>query len=104
MHISLRVQQDQAQIHIVSEHAQVRQMMETALPHLRAALAETGLQLGQASVSPDRPHTGGGEQGRHPSGEQHTAQGADNVFVDEDAVAELLTSTQGNIYGINTFA
>ncbi|HCD3953868.1 flagellar hook-length control protein FliK [Enterobacter hormaechei] len=104
LHISLRVQQDQAQIHIVSEHAQVRQMMETALPHLRAALAETGLQLGQASVSPDRPHTGGGEQGRHPSGEQHTAQGADNVFVDEDTVAELLTSTQGNIYGINTFA
>ncbi|WP_236328550.1 flagellar hook-length control protein FliK [Enterobacter quasihormaechei] len=103
LHISLRVQQDQAQIHIVSEHAQVRQMMETALPHLRAALAETGLQLGQASVSPDRPHTGGGEQGRHHPEEQHTAQGADNVFVEEDNVPGLLTSTQGNIYGINTF-
>ena len=46
LQISLRVQQDQAQIHIVSEHAHIRHAMEQAMPQLRAAMAESGIQLG----------------------------------------------------------
>lgn len=50
LQISLHIQDNQLQIHMVSDHAQVRDTLQAALPHLRSALAESGIQLGQSSV------------------------------------------------------
>jgi flagellar hook-length control protein FliK len=104
LQISLRVQQDQAQIHIVSEHAHIRHAMEQAMPQLRAAMAESGIQLGQANVSAEGQQFAAGEQGQNASGDEHAAQEGEAPLVEEEIVPTLLTTTPGNIYGINTFA
>ena len=51
--ISLKLDNDQAQITMASGHSQVRAALEAALPHLRHALAESGINLSQSSVSSD---------------------------------------------------
>ncbi|KLG02945.1 flagellar hook-length control protein [Enterobacter cloacae subsp. cloacae] len=104
LQISLRMQQDQAQIHIVSEHAHIRHAMEQAMPQLRAAMAESGIQLGQANVSAEGQQFAAGEQGQNRSGDEHIAQEGEDHPVEEEIVPTLLTTTPGNIYGINTFA
>ena len=104
LQISLRMQQDQAQIHIVSEHAHIRHAMEQAMPQLRAAMAESGIQLGQANVSAEGQQFAAGEQGQNASGDEHGAQEREEQSVEEEIVPTLLTTTPGNIYGINTFA
>lgn len=104
LQISLRVQQEQAQIHIVSEHAHVRHAMEQAMPQLRAAMAESGIQLGQANVSADAQYGAAGERGDNPSSEQQASGEGEEQSLNEEIVPTLLTTTPGNIYGINTFA
>lgn len=42
---------EQAQLHFASPHAQVRAAVEAALPQLRDAFADSGINLGQTSVS-----------------------------------------------------
>ncbi|SLM63754.1 Flagellar hook-length control protein FliK [Dickeya aquatica] len=53
LHIMLKVEDNQAQIHLVSGSSQVRSALESALPHLRNAMAESGINLGQSSVGAD---------------------------------------------------
>ncbi|CNG25951.1 flagellar hook-length control protein FliK [Yersinia kristensenii] len=50
LQISLKIEDKQAQLHFVSAHSQVRAAIEAAMPNLRTALAESGIQLGQSSV------------------------------------------------------
>ncbi|WP_343552933.1 flagellar hook-length control protein FliK [Pantoea sp.] len=105
LHITLRVHQDQAQVHIVSEHALVRQAMEHAMPQLRTAMAEAGLQLGQASVGADNnPYADANAQGEQDADGQQEASQPEELGPEDDIVPTLLTTTPGNIYGINTFA
>ncbi|KGT90633.1 flagellar hook-length control protein FliK [Enterobacter cancerogenus] len=51
--INLTLDKDQAQLSMVSSHSQVRAALEAALPQLRTALAESGINLGQSNVSSD---------------------------------------------------
>ncbi|MNM44653.1 Flagellar hook-length control protein [compost metagenome] len=51
--VVLNVVNDQAQAQFVSPHQAVRAAVEAALPHLRTALSENGIQLGQTSVGAD---------------------------------------------------
>ncbi|MEZ3499008.1 flagellar hook-length control protein FliK [Pantoea sp. KPR_PJ] len=51
--ISLKLDNDQAQISMASSHSHVRAALEAALPQLRTALAESGINLGQSQVSSD---------------------------------------------------
>ncbi len=51
--INLTLDKDQAQLSMVSSHSQVRAALEAALPQLRNALAESGINLGQSNVSSD---------------------------------------------------
>ncbi|WP_245956815.1 flagellar hook-length control protein FliK [Edaphovirga cremea] len=50
LHISLKIDDNQAQLHFASAHGQVRAAIEAAMPHLRTSLAESGIELGQSSV------------------------------------------------------
>lgn len=104
MHISLRLKQDQAQIHIVTEHAHVRQAMEQAMPQLRAAMAESGIQLGQANVSAESHSSAAGERGERAPGEEHNQADNPENATEEEMLPAVIVNTQGNIYGINTFA
>jgi len=103
LHITLRIQQDQAQIHILSEHQQVRHVMEQAIPQLRTALAETGLQLEQASVSDTAAWAGREQEGEAREGSQeHTGPEAANT--EEDMTANMTLPVTESLYGISTFA
>lgn len=77
--ISLKMGEQGAQAHFLSSHAQVRQVIEQAIPQLREALAEQGIALGETSVGGQResseqglaqqPSGGGGQPG-HEGGEE----------------------------------
>ncbi|MGL5603038.1 MAG: flagellar hook-length control protein FliK, partial [Silvania sp.] len=49
--ISMKLDDNQAQLQMVSAHSHVRAALEATLPNLRLALAESGIQLGQSSIS-----------------------------------------------------
>ncbi|HFK7186367.1 TPA: flagellar hook-length control protein FliK [Serratia odorifera] len=50
LQITLKLDDNQAQLHIASAHGQVRAAVEASMPQLRHALAESGINLGQSSV------------------------------------------------------
>ena len=104
LQINVRMQQEHAQLHIVSDHPHVRQALEAALPQLRAALAESGVQLGQTNVSGDSAQSASAQSGGQQHGQGKQAQGeAETTMTDEHGMQPLPPS-QLTRYGINTFA
>lgn len=73
--ISLRIDDNQAQLQMASPHSHVRAALEATLPALRTALAESGIQLGQSSISSGENFA---QQQQQQSGQQQSprAQGA----------------------------
>ncbi|PHM73785.1 flagellar hook-length control protein FliK [Xenorhabdus kozodoii] len=61
LHIRMSVEDNQAQLHFMSAHQNIRAALEAALPGLRHALAENGIQLAQSSVNSDTQQ-GNGQQ------------------------------------------
>jgi len=104
LQISLRLNNDQAQLHFVTADHQVRAALESAMPHLRTQLQESGIQLGQSSVGAESFSS----TGDAPSGE-HSGQGKSEKESSEMAVSaaeERISAPRTLIYssGINTFA
>ena len=56
--ISLKIDDNTAQLQMISPHSHVRAALEAALPTLRAQLAENGIQLGQSNISSDSSASG----------------------------------------------
>lgn len=77
LHISLRLDDNQAQIHLASANSQVRSALEAALPHLRTAMAESGINLGQSSV--------GSENNGWQQAQQQMASGTNSGTGDDSA-------------------
>lgn len=78
--ISLRLDDNQAQLHMAAAHSQVRAALEAALPHLRTALAESGIQLGQSSIGGEaQSQWNGGQQQRQESASGAVFSLADNA-------------------------
>lgn len=67
VHISVKLDDNQAQIQMISSHSHVRAALEAALPVLRAQLADSGIQLGQSNISSE---SFAGQQQQHSSGQQ----------------------------------
>ena len=65
--ITLTVSDDKASAVFASPHAVVRETIESALPRLREVLAESGINLGQASVTADSPRDGSAQAQARPS-------------------------------------
>lgn len=75
--VVLNISNDQAQAQFLSPHASVRAAVEAALPQLRHAMADSGIQLGQTSVGADPQFAGQpqhGQQQPSPQGGQRFAQ------------------------------
>lgn len=53
VHITLKVEDNLAQIQMMSPHSHVRAALEAALPMLRSQLEDNGIQLGQSNISSD---------------------------------------------------
>ncbi|HDL6961635.1 TPA: flagellar hook-length control protein FliK [Yersinia enterocolitica] len=90
LQISLKIDDNQAQLHFASAHSQVRAAIEAAMPGLRTALAESGIQLGQSSV---------GSEGQWQQAQQQSQQNQQDFAsrgqpgYGETATGEALTST-----------
>ncbi|HEY1844055.1 MAG TPA: flagellar hook-length control protein FliK [Buttiauxella sp.] len=106
LQINMRMQHDLAQLQIISEHPHVRQALEAAIPQLRAALAESGVQLGQTNVSADSSQSAGvNANGQQHAGNQRHGEPGENIHAPEDeSHHQILTRPLANGYGINTFA
>ncbi|SFU29719.1 flagellar hook-length control protein FliK [Xenorhabdus koppenhoeferi] len=115
LHIRMSVEDNQAQLHFVSAHQNVRAALEAALPGLRHALAENGIQLAQSSVNSDAQgnwqqehhatnHTNG-HSGSHEDTQSHGLAAATGITASPASAMRMtpqqLASTRG---GIDTFA
>lgn len=96
--ISLKLDDNQAQLQMVSAHSHVRAALEAALPVLRTQLAESGIQLGQSSISNE---SFAGQQ-QSSSQQQQTArmQGQDLRAAEDESEpvvpASLQSAARGN--------
>lgn len=97
VHISLKLDDNQAQIQMVSPHSHVRAALEAALPVLRAQLADNGIQLGQSNISSES--FAGQQQQQHASGQQSAWRGAASGDDEDDtliAPAALQSTARGD--------
>lgn len=62
LQVVLSISNDQASATFVSQHADVRQALEAALPRLREMMADSGINLGSATVSADSSQQQGFER------------------------------------------
>jgi len=106
--ISLKLDNDQAQISLVSSHSHVRSALEAAIPQLRSALAESGINLGESQVSSDSSAQGQSFQHQEaPRDGQHgrfsLSQDSDTDITPIAVPAALQARVSGNS-AVDTFA
>lgn len=75
--ISMKLDDNQAQLQMVSAHSHVRAALEATLPNLRIALAESGIQLGQSSISSE---SSAGQQQQQSGQQQQQASRSGGAF------------------------
>ncbi|NHB60344.1 flagellar hook-length control protein FliK [Photorhabdus sp. RW14-46] len=92
LQIRMSVEDNQAQLHLASAHSHVRAALEAALPGLRHALAESGIQLTQSSVSSDNASPWQQEQR---AGSQHSDGTASR---NADATSENHSATESTVH------
>lgn len=98
--VSLKFGDQGAQAQFLSAHAQVRQVLEQALPQLREALAEQGIELGEATVGEQR--TGDGKGGESGEGSQPMMAGGalgEGVDSDLEGVSEVASGREIRLDG-----
>ncbi|WP_445374520.1 flagellar hook-length control protein FliK [Photorhabdus tasmaniensis] len=91
LQIRMSVEDNQAQLHLASAHSHVRAALEAALPGLRHALAESGIQLTQSNVSSDNASSWQQEQR---SGSQNSDRTGNHST---DATPESNSATESTI-------
>jgi len=104
--ISMKIENNQAQLHFVSGHSAVRSAIEAAMPDLKTALADNGISLGQSSVGSDSSQWQQAQQQSSQSGSQQgnasswAAFNAGGVNLAADALPVPASLAQG-IRGCN---
>ncbi|WP_243689851.1 flagellar hook-length control protein FliK, partial [Cronobacter sakazakii] len=96
--ISLKIDDNMAQVQMVSPHSHVRAALEAALPTLRAQLAENGIQLGQSSISSEN-FSGQQQQNNPQQSAASRSGGAFSLNGEEEAIAapaSLQAAARGN--------
>lgn len=71
LQVVLSLTNDQASATFVSQHADVRQALEAALPRLKEMMADSGISLGEATVSADTSQRQGGFEQQDRSATRH---------------------------------
>lgn len=97
--ITLKLDDNQAQLQMVSGHSHVRAALEAALPVLRTQLAENGIELTQSSISSE--NFNGQQQASSQHQQQTSRSGAPGGFDEESdellaAPASLQSAARGN--------
>jgi len=97
--ITLKLDDNQAQLQMVSGHSHVRAALEAALPVLRTQLAENGIELTQSSISGE--NFNGQQQASSQHQQQTSRSGAPGGFDEESdellaVPASLQSAARGN--------
>lgn len=106
VNITLKIDDNQAQIQMVSPHSHVRAALEAAIPTLRTQLADNGIQLSQSNVSSE---SFAGQQQQSAFGQsssQRSAEGRANPSDNEETLSvpvSLQAQARGN-GTVDTFA
>jgi len=96
MMVRVQVQNDQAQLHVVAQHSQTRDMLEQAMPRLRELMQEQGLQLADAQVGrQDRQEQGGLADGQ-------AQQGFSATGSEEEGDVENIANEPGEVRYFDT--
>ncbi|KJO60962.1 flagellar hook-length control protein [Klebsiella aerogenes] len=107
LQITLQLDDKQAQLHIASAHGQVRAAIEAAMPQLRHALAESGINLGQSSVggeaTPQWQQQNGNGEGRTSYAEHHGG-GSDAAPIEPVSAPAALQRMANQLNGVDIFA
>ncbi|WP_115631807.1 flagellar hook-length control protein FliK [Buttiauxella agrestis] len=85
--ISMKLDDNQAQLQMVSAHSHVRAALEATLPNLRIALAESGIELGQSNISSE---SFAGQQQQQSGQQQQQTQRSGGSFPSMGGDAESL--------------
>lgn len=107
LQITLKLDDQQAHLHIASANGQVRAAVEAAMPQLRHALAESGISLGQSSVGGEsmprgqQPQQQAAEgQGRSSYADHH----GESTVVESVSTPEALQRMANSVGGVDIFA
>ncbi|MFD2189675.1 flagellar hook-length control protein FliK [Pistricoccus aurantiacus] len=97
--VTLKLSDQGAQAHFLSGHAQVRGLIEQAIPQLRDALAQQGIALGETSVGDqgfqDNPRQ---EDGRRPgAGTRHFAIGENEGTAESTLAPRPVSRLDGRV-------
>lgn len=107
LQITLQLDDKQAQLHIASAHGQVRAAVEAAMPQLRHALAESGINLGQSSVggeaTPQWQQQNGNGEGCASYAERHGG-GSDAAPIEPVSAPAALQRMANQLNGVDIFA
>ena len=95
--ISLKVDDNQAQIQMVSPHQHVRAALEAALPVLRTQLAESGIQLGQSNISGES--FSGQQQAASQQQQSQRTANHEPLAGEDDNTLPVPVSLQGRVTG-----
>lgn len=97
--ISLKLDDNQAQLQMISGHSHVRAALEAALPVLRTQLAENGIELTQSSISSENFN---GQQQASSQHQQQASRSGNAAGFDEESdellavPASLQSAARGN--------
>lgn len=98
--IRLAIDDDQASAIFHSVHSEVREAIQAALPRLREVLAESGIALGNASVTADSPREGSAFD-RRQQPQSYASGSAAETAADDPAAARPRSNGSGLV---NLFA
>lgn len=103
--VTLELNHDQMQVMFVSAHASVRAAVEAAVPQLRASLADSGISLGNTSVSSESQAQTAFAQHQNPA-PRHQAYRNNSLSETTTAGARTPAGTRqrGAGLGVDTYA
>ncbi len=107
VNITLKIDDNQAQIQMMSPHSHVRAALEAAIPTLRTQLADNGIQLSQSNVSGES--FAGQQQQQSSFGQSSSQRSAEGraFAADEEETLSVPVSLQAQARGngsVDTFA
>ncbi|QOR39216.1 hypothetical protein HNO52_12340 [Billgrantia diversa] len=102
--VSLKMTEQGAQAQFLSAHAQVRQVLEQAIPQLREALAEQGISLGETSVGEQRRQDAQAFAGRDGQRGQGAQVADDPALLGDDVLAAPSATTLSLDGRVNLYA
>ncbi|NIG88371.1 flagellar hook-length control protein FliK [Serratia symbiotica] len=107
LQITLKLDDQQAHLHIASANGQVRAAVEAAMPQLRHALAESGISLGQSSVGGESMPRGQQPQQQAAEGQgrsSYAGHHGESTVVESVSTPEASQRMDNSVGGVNIFA